>query len=93
MFGVGVGGSREPLKESEIREGSRKVAVEAGVRGRSRARRGRLEAGRGCPGLASNKPDPGCRVTLGSQLLWLWEGPEGSKYTGKVGQNGGDPAK
>lgn len=91
MFGLGIGGSGEPRKASKSRKGSRKVAVEAGVRGRSRARRGRLEAGRGRPGLASNKPDPGCRAILCSQLFRLWAGPECSRYTRKVGQNGGDP--
>lgn len=65
--------------------------MEAGIQGRSRARRGRLEAeGRGCPGLASNKPESGCRAV--GQLLWLGAGPECSQYTReKVGQNGGDP--
>lgn len=63
MFGLGDGGSREPLKESKSREGFGKVAAEAGIQG-SKARRG-------LPGLVSNKPDLGCRAVLPAQLLWL----------------------
>lgn len=62
MFGLGAGGSQEPLKEFKSSARFSKMAMEEG----SRAGRGKLEVGRSCEDLALIKPDPGYRLVLPS---------------------------
>lgn len=57
---------------------------EDGLGGRCWGRiQSKLQAVEGCVGLAWIKPDPGCRLILPSQLLWLREGPGYREHLGE----------
>lgn len=81
-FGLDAGGSREPRKKPEAGRRSGRWpwrVASGGIQSRER----QAAARRGCMGLASIKPDPGCKLVLPSLLLWPREGPGCNRHAGR----------